>query len=126
MKKIDDICNELLVLNSCHKDMHLRLDNARGASIDKLSEVELLARIKKAAVRMIHMSVHRKTFHSMRQEEGENFNQWVTCLHQKMNMCEYRIPCGAAGCVYETNYGNVLVEEAMIANMYDQDDQDHI
>ena len=117
MTRIDDIRNELL--NSCHKDIHLSMKDARVVSIDELPEVELLARIKKAAVRMSHVSVYRKAFHSIRQE-GENFNHWVMRFHQNMNICEYRITCSAVGCMYNTNYGDFLVEEVMIANMYNQ------
>merc|ERR1712082_235639 len=111
--------NELL--NCCHADVRLSLNHARGAKPSKLSEEALLARIKKAAVHTSHVSVHRKNFHSMRQEENEAFNHWVTRLTQKMNMCEYNIPCEVADCTHEHNYGEILVEEVTIANMYNQE-----
>merc|ERR1712082_8307 len=116
--------NELL--NCCHADVRLSLNHARGAKPSKLSEEALLARIKKAAVHTSHVSVHRKNFHGMRQEESESFNHWVTRLTQKMNMCDYTIPCEVADCAHEHNYGEILVEEAMIANMYDQDNMTKI
>ena len=115
----EDIRNELL--NCCHADVRLSLNHARGAKTDKLSEADLLARIKKAAVHTSHVSVHRKNFHNMRQEENETFNHWVTRLTQKMNMCDYRIPCEVGECEHDHNYGDILVEEAMISNMYDQE-----
>ena len=75
---VADIRNELL--NCCHADVRLSLNHARGAKPSQLSEAALLARIKKAAVHTSHVSVHRKNFHSMRQEENELFNHWVTRL----------------------------------------------
>ena len=121
---VDDIRNELL--NCCHADVRLSLNHARGAKPNKLSEADLLARIKKAAVHTSHVSVYRKNFHSMRQEENESFNHWVTHLTQKMNMCEYRISCEVAECEHDHNYGKILVEEAMISNMYDQENKTRI
>ena len=116
---LDEIRNELL--NCCHAEVRLSLTHARGAKPNKLSEEALLARIKKAAVHTSHVSMHRKNFHNMRQEESESFNHWVTRLTQKMNMCGYTIPCEVADCTHKHNYGEILVEEAMIANMYDQE-----
>ena len=72
------------------------------------------------------MSVHRKDFNNMRQEENENFNHWVMRLRAKMNMCSYRIPCDVADCPHEHNYGEILVEESMIVNMYDQEASNRI
>ena len=43
-----------------------------------------------------------------------------------MNMCKYRIPCNLANCDHNHNYGKILVEEAMIANMYDQESMTRI
>ena len=75
VKKTEDIWNKLL--NCCSEDVRESLDNARGVDTDKLDKKDLLARIKKAAVKSINKSVHRKNFHNMRQEEGEgeNFDQ---------------------------------------------------
>ena len=115
---IRDIRDELI--NCCSKEVWLSLTNARGTSVDELTENELKERIKKTAVITSHPSVHRKAFHKMKQEEGESFNHWVTRLTAKVNMCDYAITCDCE-CVRIMNYGNVLVEEAMIANMYDQD-----
>ena len=119
VKAIGDIRNE--VLNCCHEDVRLSLEIVRGKAWSKLTEEELLARIKKAAVRTAHVSIHRNFFHKMKQEDNENFNHWVTRLHQQMQLCDYRLPCNTPDCEHDHNYGDILLEEAMIANMYDQD-----
>ena len=99
------------LLNCCGKEVRQGLKQSRGARTGELSEVDLLARIKKHAVISSHVSVHRKNFNNMRQEENETFNHWVTRLTAKMNMCEYRIPCNLADCRHEHDYGEILVEE---------------
>ena len=43
-----------------------------------------------------------------------------------MNVCKYRIPCNEVGCQHNHNYGDVLVEESMIANMYNQESMTRI
>ena len=75
LKKTEDIRNELL--NCCSEEVRESLDNARGVKVDQLDEKDLLARIKKAAVKSVNKSVHRQNFHKMNQEEGENFYHWV-------------------------------------------------
>ena len=117
MKGTADVRTELL--NCCHKDVRQSLKQSRGAKTEKLSKADLLTRIKKHAVISIHVSVHRKNFNNMRQEENEIFNHWVTRLTAKMNMCEYRIPCKLVNYVHEHNYGEILVEESMTRIMSD-------
>ena len=82
VRKTEDIRNELL--NCCSEEVRESLDNARGVDTDQLQEKDLLARIKKAALKSVNKSVHRKTFHNMKQEEGGNFDHWVTRLTKKM------------------------------------------
>ena len=124
MKGTAEVRTELL--NCCHKDVRQSLKQSRGTKTEKLSEADLLARIKKHAVISSHVSIHRKNFSNMRQEENETFNHWVTRLTSKMNMCHYRIPCNLVECEHDQNYGKILVEEAMIANMYDQESMTRI
>ena len=119
VKSIGDIRNELL--NCCHEDVHLSLDIVRGTACKQLGEEQMLERIRKTAVRTAHMSVHRKNFNKMKQEDNENFSHWVTRLHHQMQLCDYRLPCETPDCQHDHNYGDILLEEAMIANMYDQD-----
>ena len=38
-----------------------------------------------------------------------------------MQLCDYRIPCDMVDCEHNHNYGDILLQEVMIANMYDQD-----
>ena len=114
------------LLNCYHKEVRQSLKQSRGVKTEKLSEADLLTRIKRHAVISSHVSVHRKNFNNMRQEENEIFNHWVTRLPAKMNMCKYRIPCNLANCNHDHNYGEILVEEAMIANMYDQESMTRI
>ena len=56
VKGTADVRTELL--NYCHKDMRQSLKQSRGTKTEKLSEADLLARIKKHAVISSHMSVH--------------------------------------------------------------------
>ena len=62
----------------------------------------------------------------MSQEADETFDHWVTRLNKKMRLCDYRFACDVKDCNHNHNYGNILVEEAMIANMYDQDQMTRI
>ena len=86
LKGAYDVRNELL--NCCHKEVRQGLKHSKGVKKEKFSEADLLARIKKHAVISSHVSVHRKNFNNMRQEENETFNHWVTRLTATMNMCE--------------------------------------
>ena len=52
VKKTEDIRNELL--NCCSEEVWESLDNVRGVDTDLLEEKDLLARIKKAAVKSVN------------------------------------------------------------------------
>ena len=114
-----DIRNKLL--NCCSEEVRENLDNARRVEVDNMDEKALITAIKKAAVKSINKSVHRRNFHRTSQEADEDFDHWVTRLNKKMRLCDYNLACNVKDCPHEHNYGNILVEEAMIANMYDQD-----
>ena len=73
-ERIVDVRTELL--NCCHKDIRQSLKQSRGVKTEKLSEADLLARIRRYAVISSHVSVHRKKFSNVRQEEYETFNHW--------------------------------------------------
>ena len=85
-----------------------------------MNEDELMAKIKKMAVRVTPIIIHCKIFHKMKQDEEENFTHWVTCLNAKMALCEYNVECNREGCDNRIEFGEILVEEAMVANIYDQ------
>ena len=76
VNKIKDIYNELL--NCCSKEVRSSLANARGQKVATMNDDELVAKIKKMAVWVSHVSIHRKAFHKMKQDKGENFTHWVT------------------------------------------------
>ena len=45
---------------------------------------------------------------------------------KKMQLCKYNLACNVENCTHDHNYGDILVEEAMIANMYNQDNMTRI
>ena len=113
VKKTEDICNQLL--NCCSEEVRESLDNARGVKVDQLEEKDLLAKIKKAAVKSVNNCVHRRNFHKMSQEEGENFDHWVTRLTKNMRLCDYNLACNVVNCTHEHNYGPVEGKSLAVA-----------
>ena len=78
VRDLEDIRNELL--NCCSTQVRSSLANSRGAKVEDMNEEQLVDAIKKVAVKISHVSVHRKAFHKMHQEEGENLD---SCLPGK-------------------------------------------
>ena len=92
LKKAESIRYELRL--TCSTAINKRLMELHGAEdLKSISEVELLAKIKDAAVSAKHPLVHRLEFHQITQSQGETMTQYIARIKAKADLCQFKSTC---------------------------------
>ena len=111
----------------CSKDLRKTLFDFVGSStLAKLSEQQLLEKIKSAAVIGKNRAVHRKEFHEIQQEPDEPVNRLVAKLRAKAERCNFTLKCSAIGCQQINSYAEEMVNDQMTYGLYDKDIQQEV
>ena len=92
LEDIDSIRYELR--QTCSTAINKRLIELHGAEdLKSVSEVELLKRIKDAAVSAKHPLVHRLEFHQITQKDNESMTQYMARIKAKADLCQFKSTC---------------------------------
>ena len=92
LEDIDSIRYELR--QTCSTAINKRLIELHGAEdLKSVSEVELLNRIKDAAVSAKHPLVHRLEFHQITQKDNESMTQYMARIKAKADLCQFKSTC---------------------------------
>ena len=122
----DKIVDELRA--SCSKELRKVLFNlVGGTTLETITEGELLAKIKSAAVIGKNKAVHRKEFYSLTQSPGEHINFYVARLKAKAEHCNFVIECSNAACEHQVNsYSEAMIADQMTRGIHDKDTQEEL
>ena len=108
LRDISEIRNELR--SSCSSDVNKLLFNLISSDRLSASETELLTFIKSVAVKGMHKEVHRQTFHSMRQSEGESITHFLARLKSQANFCSFQVQCpNTPDCNQNVSYSEDMI-----------------
>ena len=82
-----------------------------------LDETRLLSYIKSVAVKVVHKEVHRMTFHSLTQDQGEPITQWVARIKAQAFLCDFEIPCTCCTPPEKISYAEEEVAQRLVAGL---------
>lgn len=118
----DDAPRELR--SCCSEDLRLTLFELVGSSIDTLNEKALIEEIRKAAVKCKNTAVHRQEFYSMRQEEGQSAQQFLSKLKSKAEHCGFQLECSSEACNHKINtYKSAMIADILTVGYSDSEIQ---
>ena len=112
----EDIVFQLL--ECCEEPLRKDLTRLHGSLISR-SEEDVLKKIKTLAVRQENVMVARVQLHVMTQDRDEPVRTFAARLKGQASVCQFSIEC--AGCASQVDYSDVIIRDAMIRGLYDED-----
>ena len=113
----------LQLLECCDEPLRKDLTRSAGGSLATKSVDEILAAIKKLAVRQENTMVARVTLHNMRQDRDEPIRAFGARLAGQAGVCRFTIRCPSGTCGQDVNYTNAILRDALIRGIADPDIQ---
>ena len=98
-----------------------------SSTIDTPSEDDLLASIKRLAVKGKNVAVHRQEFYGMQQAPGQSVQHFVAKLKAKAEQCHFQLKCSSSQCRHEVNsYATAMVADQLTVGLTDKDIQGEV
>ena len=107
------------------KQLRKDLTRSAGGSLTGKTAEEVMAAIKKLAVRNENTMVARVKLHNMRQDRDEPVRSFCARLQGQASVCKYVITCKCPGCDIDVhvNYTEPIVRDALARGLADPDIQ---
>ena len=105
----------------CDDDLRKDLTRAAGGSLTNQTEDQVLASIKKLAVREENTMVARVTLHEMRQDHSEPIRSFGARIQGQATICKFILPC--ASCSAEVNYTDQILRDVLVRGIADHEIQ---
>lgn len=95
--------------------------------LNTATEGYLLQQIRLVAVKGLHKEVHRQSFHSMAQNEGESITHFLSRLRGQAKFCEFNVKCpNEQTCGQQVDYSEDMVVGQMIAGLANLEHQSRL
>ena len=105
----------------CDDDLRKDLTRAAGGSLTNRTEDQVLASIKKLAVREENTMVARVTLYEMRQDHSEPIRSFGARIQGQATICKFILPC--ASCSAEVNYTDQILRDVLVRGIADHEIQ---
>ena len=112
------------MLECCDEQLRKDLTRSAGGSLTGKTADEVMAAIKKLAVRNENTMVARVTLHNMRQDRDEPVRSFCARLQGQAAVCKYIMKC--LGCDIDVNYTEPIVRDALAKGLVEPDIQLHL
>ena len=99
------------LLECCDEDLRKDLTRNNGGSLANKTEAEVLAAIKRLAVRVENCMVARVHLHNMRQDRDETIRSFGARIRGQANVCRFSIAC--TNCEQEVNYTDAILRDVL-------------
>ena len=120
----------------CATQLNKMLFDVKGADIlDSATEEDLIGWIKAIAVKGVHKEVHRTTFVSIQQKQGEGGNAYYSRLKSASSLCDFRVAapsaCADDNCTcahhgMQISYQDDMVATQLVAGLYSNEHKSKI
>ena len=91
-----DITDQLI--SCCADPLRMIINSESGATLNSMSEDNILKAMKLMAVRKTNPMVYRNQLRDMKQDENELFSNFVSRLKEAAIDCEFSVKCSKQGC----------------------------
>ena len=92
-------------------------DDGGLAALD--TEVKLLAKIKKLAVRVVHKTLHMQNLWNMIQQADEPIRAFASRLTGTAELCDFTMTCSSETCTHKNSYKDQMIMQALLKGMSD-------
>lgn len=126
-KRLSDIHADLVpahLLECCEEDLLLDLHRSSGPKLDTMTEDELLAEMKKLAVRGESQLISRVHLRSMCQDHNEDIRHFAARVKGQANLCNYVIQCSS--CNSPVSYAEEEICDQLCTGLSDSEIQKEV
>merc|ERR1711895_157889 len=118
--RVDGADAPSLLFNCLNKDLGDEVMKANpGTEPQSMTEVALTACIKKLAVKVESILLHRIKMGKLQQDPGVNVNNYLAALRGQARQCQYVVTCSL--CFAQTDYSEVVIRDQLIRGLHSQD-----
>ena len=101
------------------KDLRHDLMKDLRDDVAAMSEDNLLAAMKRLAVKEESALVHRMKLSKMTQAPGTSIRTFFANLRGQAALCSYTVKCTEPGCTHTFDYSNEIIKDNLIRGIYD-------
>ena len=119
-----DITDQLI--SCCADPLRMIINSESGATLNSMSEDNILKATKLMAVRKTNPMVYRNQLRDMKQDENELFSNFVSRLKEAAIDCEFSVKCSKQGCGTAISYAEDMVRDQAVYGLSCSDTQARI
>ena len=119
-----DITDQLI--SCCADPLRMIINSESGATLNSMSEDNILKAMKLMAVRKTNPMVYRNQLRDMKQDENELFSNFVSRLKEAAIDCEFSVKCSKQGCGTAISYAEDMVRDQAVYGLSCSDTQARI
>ena len=119
--KVDGPDKVIQLLECCDEQLRKDLTRTAGGTLTGKTEEEVLAAMRKLAVREENTMVARVSLHNMRQDRDEPIRVFGARLRGQAGVCKFVVKC--PGCNENVNYTDAILRDVLSRGLDDQDIQ---
>lgn len=112
------------LLECCDEPLRKDLTRAAGKSLADQSEAEVMAAIKKLAVREENIMVARVALHQMKQDRDETIRSYGARIRGQASVCKFIMKC--TNCDNDVNYTDQILRDVLTKGISDPDIQQDV
>ena len=109
----------------CADDELARRVYESGATTD-ITEADLLAALKKFAIRTQNKLCNVVEFMNMSQQPEEAVSNYISRLRGQAKVCDFSVKCTATGCTAEVSYTDKMVSHQLVRGLADTQTQERV
>ena len=101
------------------KDLRQDLMRDLREDVAAMSEEDLLAAMRRLAVKEESALVHRMKLSKMTQAPGTSIRTFLASLRGQAALCSYTVKCTETDCTHTFDYSNEIIKDNLIRGIYD-------
>jgi hypothetical protein len=112
------------LLECCDEALRRDLTRTTGGKSTRKAVDDVLAAIRKLAVREENTMIARVTLHNMRQDRNESVRNFGARLRGQADICKFVIDC--PDCSAKINYTDAIMRDVLTRGVVDPDIQENV
>ena len=103
----------------CNTDLRTDIMRDLRQDVATMAEEDLLAAIKRLAVKDESILVHRIKLNKMTQSPGTGVRTFLANLRGQASLCQYKSTCKEAGCTHVFDYSDEIIKDNLVRGIAD-------
>ena len=103
----------------CSQDLRTDIMRDTSADVSTMTEKDLLAAIRRLAVKEESTLVHRMKLNKMTQPPGTNIRTFLANLRGQASLCQYSVKCKEPGCTHTFDFRDEIIKDNLVRGIAD-------